>query len=185
MMPASIINELDHWFIQQVLPLEPLLVGFLRRNWRQQDDIDDLRQDIYVQVYEAAEAVRPAFVKAFVFTVARNLLIDRARRAKVVSIDSAADPDTVDSRIDELSPERHAIGRQDLFLLQHALAGLPPRCREVVELRKVVGLSQREVAERLGIAEATVEKQIAKGVRALAGALLAGGVQPAKKGEVA
>ena len=185
MMPPSTINELDHWFINEVLPLEPLMVGYLRRNWRNADEIDDLRQDVYVHVYEAAENARPAFVKAFVFTVARNLLIDRARRSKVVSIDSAADAAALDVGIDELSPERHAIGRQDLFLLQHALAALPPRCREVVELRKLVGLSQREVAERLGIAEATVEKQISKGIRALADAMGVVGRTPVRKGEVA
>jgi RNA polymerase sigma factor (sigma-70 family) len=79
--------------------------------------------------------------------------------------------------VDELTPERHASGRAELRLLQVALDALPPRCREVVEMRKVEGLSQRDVAARLGITEDTVERQVANGMRALADALLAKGVQ--------
>ena len=45
---------------------------------------------------------------------------------------------------------------------------LPDRCREVVWLRRVEDLSQKEVAVRLGISEKTVEKHIAKGMRLLA-----------------
>jgi RNA polymerase sigma-70 factor (ECF subfamily) len=50
-------------------------------------------------------------------------------------------------------------------LLVQALATLPPRCREVTVLRKLKGIPQREVAARLGIAEKTVEEQVARGVR--------------------
>jgi RNA polymerase sigma-70 factor (ECF subfamily) len=64
----------------------------------------------------------------------------------------------------------------ELGVLVEALEALPPRCREVVVLRKVDGLSQREVAAEMGIAEDTVEKQIAKGMRALADALFARGI---------
>ena len=45
---------------------------------------------------------------------------------------------------------------------------LPDRCREVVWLRRVEELPQKEVAARLGINEKTVEKHVAKGVRLIA-----------------
>ena len=41
----------------------------------------------------------------------------------------------------------------------------------VVELRKIAGLSQRDVAAHMGISEGTVEKQITKGIRFLTAAL--------------
>jgi RNA polymerase sigma-70 factor (ECF subfamily) len=63
------------------------------------------------------------------------------------------------------------MGRQDIQYLEQAFSDLPPKCREVVELRKIAGLSQRDVAAQLGITEGTVEKQIAKGIRFLAAAL--------------
>jgi RNA polymerase sigma-70 factor (ECF subfamily) len=48
-----------------------------------------------------------------------------------------------------------------------AIGELPPRCREVVTLRKIEGLSQREVARKMGITEDTVERQVSNGIRLL------------------
>lgn len=168
-------NELSTWFVEEVLPLEGLLERYLRRNWRDTDEIPDLRQEVYARVYDSCATVKPLSARAFVLSTARNLLIDRVRRAQVVSIETYADIEGMNTQQDELSPERHLSGRSELRLLQAALEGLPPRCREVVELRKIEGLSQREVAARMGIAEDTVEKQVAKGVRVLAQALRGGG----------
>lgn len=164
-------EELNAWFVSQVLPLEGMLERFLRRNWRNMDEIPDLRQEVYARVYDGCAGKRPDSAQAFLLTTARNLLIDRARRTQIVSIDTFADMDAIVTTSDELCPERHVAARRELKLLQMALNLLPARCREVVELRKIEGLSQREVAERMGITEDTVERQVSKGVRALASAL--------------
>ncbi|TFW31480.1 RNA polymerase sigma factor [Duganella callida] len=169
-------TELDDWFVREVLPLEAALARFLRRHRQPADDVADLLQEVYVRIYESAARRRPELVQAFVFTTARNLLIDQARRAQIVSIEAYADLETLDISSDDLTPERHASGHQELRLLQNALEQLPLRCGEVVRLRKIDGMSQREVAQHMGIAEDTVEKQIAKGMRALADALLLKGV---------
>jgi RNA polymerase sigma factor (sigma-70 family) len=178
---AATTAALDDWFVAQVLPLEPALMRLLRRHWRHSDEWADLRQDLYVRLYEtAARDGLPAQTTAYVFTCARHLLIDRARRAQVVPIDTVAELEALaDLPADELSPERLAGARGELRLLQVALDDLPPRCREVVALRKIDGLSQKEIAARLGIAEGTVEKQVTLGVRALANALMNQGVETA------
>jgi RNA polymerase sigma-70 factor (ECF subfamily) len=172
-------TDLETWFVEEVLPLEAMLMRFLRRNWRDQEQIADLRQEIYIRVYEAAAQRMPDAVKPFVFSVARNMLIDHARRARIVAIDQIADLEALDVWADELTPERHAAGRAELRMLMHALDELPPRCGEVVRLRKIDGLSQREVAEAMTITEDTVERQISKGMRALADALLSMGGETA------
>ena len=71
-------SEVDLWFAREVLPLESVLMQFLQHNWRNASDISDLRQEVYVRVYEAALARIPDRPKQFVFATARNLLIDRA-----------------------------------------------------------------------------------------------------------
>ena len=78
--------------------------------------------------------------------------------------------------------ERHLMARSELKLLQAALELLPARCREAVELRKIEGLSQREEAQRMGITEDTVERQVSKGVRVLAAALADTGAGSIGKG---
>lgn len=164
-------DELSAWFVDQVLPLEGVLERYLRRNWRDAGEIADLRQEVYARVFDGCAQRRPESAQAFVLSTARNLLIDRARRAQIVSIETFADMDALAPTVDELSPERHLAARSELRLLQLALNLLPARCREVIELRKIEGLSQREVASRMGITEDTVERQVSKGVRALALAL--------------
>jgi hypothetical protein len=70
-------SEVDAWFVREILPLEAALMQFLQHNWRNKSDIADLRQDIYIQVYESALKGLPESSRAFLFTVARHLLIRR------------------------------------------------------------------------------------------------------------
>ncbi|MFO1393960.1 MAG: RNA polymerase sigma factor [Steroidobacteraceae bacterium] len=169
---------MDRWFVDEVLPLEPALMRLLRRYWRRGDDVPDLRQEVYTRVYEgAARDGIPAATAAYVFRTARNLLIDQARRARVVSFDLVAELEELpEAPRDEWSPERMVAARAELRLLERALESLPPRCREVVSLRRIDGLSQKTIAARLGIAEGTVEKHVTIGMRALAETLAGQGV---------
>ncbi len=164
-------ESLDVWFMRVVLPHEAALERFLRRNWRDLSEIQDLRQETYARVYAAARKERPKSPKAFIFSTARNLVIDRVRKSRVVSIDTGLDLEALHVFIDEPLPDEQVSARQELRLLQAALDDLPPRCRDVVVLRKVYGLSQRDTAMQLGIAECTVEKHVSKGVRRLSEAL--------------
>lgn len=156
------------WFVREVLPLEASLMRFLRRGWRKDGDLEDLCHDVYVLVYQAAAKEIPHPAKPFVFAVARNLLINRIRREHVVAIEAVADPDTLGVALDEPGPDRSAMARQELHLLQTALNRLPQRWREVVIMKKVEGLSRPEIAARLGIAQATVSQHLAAGMAALA-----------------
>lgn len=166
-MPES----LEEWFRREILPHEAALLRFLGRKWSNRADVHDMRHDVYVRVLEAAERSRPVAPKSFLFSVARNLLIDRARRERIVAIDLLEDMDVLNVLIDEVSPERRATGRQQLQRLAALFQRLPERCREVVWMRRVEDLPQREIAGRLGIAEATVEKHLVRGIRMLADAL--------------
>lgn len=163
------MNEsLDAWFASEILVHEQALSYFLRRCWPHRDELHDLRQEVYVRVYEAAGKALPTTPKAFLFATARHLMADRVRRSRVVSIEAVGDFESLNVLIEEVTPERWSSGRQTLKRLTEAFDRLPDRCREVVWLRRVEELPQKEVAMRLGISEKTVEKHIAKGVRLLA-----------------
>jgi RNA polymerase sigma-70 factor (ECF subfamily) len=161
-------SGLEDWFVREVLPLEAALMQFLRRSLRNKDDADDVCQDVYALVCEAAQKKPPQPVKPFVFTVARNLLINRVRRDQIVSIEAVADLDVLGIAVDEPGPDRAVMARQDIHRLQTALDHLPPRCREAVVLRKIDGLSYREIAARMGISEDTVSEYLSRGMFALA-----------------
>ena len=174
------MNEsLDAWFASEILVHEQALSYFLRRCWPHRDELHDLRQEVYVRVYEAAGKALPTTPKAFLFATARHLMADRVRRSRVVSIEAVGDFESLNVLIEEVTPERWSSGRQTLKRLAEAFDRLPDRCREVVWLRRVEELPQKEVAMRLGISEKTVEKHIAKGVRLLAEHFYGGGAPAA------
>ena len=165
-------ESLDSWFKREILVHEAALVRFLSRAWSNSADVLDMRQDIYVRVYEAAAHARPRSPKSFLFATARNLISDRLRRKRVVSIDSVGDMDVLNVLIEDLGPERRLGAHQELRRLAQALDALPLRCREAVWLRRVFDMPQKVVAHKLGISEKTVEKHLMKGMQLLAEAVL-------------
>jgi RNA polymerase sigma-70 factor (ECF subfamily) len=86
----------------------------------------------------------------------------------IVSFEAVADFDKLNVIDDVPSPERQVSAREELRHLQKALDGLPARCRQIVVLRKIDNLSQREVAKKLGVTEDVIESQVAKAMRLLA-----------------
>ena len=101
-----------------------------------------------------------------------------------MSIELVADLEALNVAADTASPERNVEARDELRRLQAGLDKLPPRCRQVVMLRRIEGLSQREVAAKLGVGEDTVEKQMVYGMRALIDFML-GGTGKVRRGAAA
>ncbi|KQX26009.1 MULTISPECIES: RNA polymerase sigma factor [unclassified Sphingomonas] len=160
-------KTLHAWFDREIFPLERMLMAFIRRNSPAGTDLADVRQEIYERVFVAARAEMPRNPQGYLITVARNFLIDRARRARIVSVEIFADLEDASNDVDIFATERQLNARDELRRTLDAVSRLPPRCREVVRLRKVEGLSTREVAECLGVSLSTVEKETQSGIRAI------------------
>lgn len=169
--------SLDTWFKNEILSHEPMLMRYILRVWPRKHEVDDLRQETYARVYEAARASRPLNARSFLFTTAHNLMADRVRHERVVSIEAVGDIEALNVSVDEISTEQRVGARQELKLLARALDLLPPKCRRVLWLRRVEGLSQKEVAERLGVTVKTVEQHVSKGARLLTQHMLNAGVE--------
>jgi RNA polymerase sigma factor (sigma-70 family) len=173
------LRDLHAWFLREVLPLEAVLTQYLRNNWRNRADVADLLQDVYVKVYDAAVTQRPKSTKSFVFMTARNLLVDRVRRDKVIPLEAVEDLDALGAAADAPGPEAQSIAREELRRLQTALDQIPPRAHEAFVLFHVENLSQREVAARMNISENTVGWYLKTGLEEIADLLF--GEPPAKR----
>lgn len=147
---------------------------YIRRNWRVPEDVFDLIHDVYALVLHGARNGLPEHTSGYVFATARNHLIQQARRGQIVSIEFMANLDGVGPPPDLLETERQFDARDDLRRALVGLSILPPRCREVVQLRKVEGLTTRETADRLGVGIDAIEQQLTKGMRALTDFMLGG-----------
>lgn len=165
------VPDLGAWFMREVLPLEAVLTQFLHRNWRDQSEIADLRQEVYVRVCEIAQDKVPDPVRPLLLTIARGLLVDRIRKNNVVPIEAVSDLDALGIAIEPLTPDRTVAAREELRRLQDAIERLPPRSRQAVMLARLEGLSGKEIAIRMNISEPTVSYHLNHGVRLLANML--------------
>jgi len=167
-------DALDAWFVREVIPLERALTSYVRRNWRVAEDVFELRQDIYEHALIGARRELPANTRAYIYALARNHLINRAKRSRIVSFELIADLDGEFHDFDMFEAERALAARDELRHAKVGIEKLPPRCREVVRLRKLDGLSTQEAAERLGVSTETVRQQLKYGMKALIDHMLGG-----------
>jgi RNA polymerase sigma-70 factor (ECF subfamily) len=160
---VGVSDERAVWLGRQVLPHEPALRAWLKRRNLGGLEIDDVIQETYTRLFQADSVAHIHDARNYAFQVAGSVVIDQLRRMKVVPIASVPGLDYLEVGSEEPSPERQVIDRDELSRLAEMIARLPGKIRDVFTLRRVHGLSQREVAHQLGLAESTVEKHMARG----------------------
>ncbi len=127
--------------------------------------IDDVLQEAFLRVLRARETGALHAPKAFLFATARNLAVDQLRRHHVSRTDSLVDTDLSNVLDDHASIPETVARAQERALLTEAIQQLPERCRQVMTLRIVYGLSQRVIGEKLAISDRTVAAQLAIGTK--------------------
>ncbi|SDS04796.1 RNA polymerase sigma-70 factor, ECF subfamily [Opitutus sp. GAS368] len=153
------------WFAAEVQPHAAELRAWLRGKFPALTDPDNMVQESLARVWQAHETGPVQSPKALLFTTARNLALDELRRRQVVTFDPVAEIADLPVYEDAPTAADQAAKNQELEILTKAIQSLPDRCRQVLTLRKIYGLPQKEIAARLGIAEHTVEAQVATGMR--------------------
>lgn len=145
---------------------------YLTRLLGNTSEAQDVAHDAYMRVFPDPQKPNPEHQQpeAVLYTTARRLAINRLKRRSISPI--APDAASFDTAA-HAGPcvAQQVMAKQELKLLEEAIAQLPEGCRTVLLLRKVELLSHREIAERLGIAISTVEKQHVRALRLLRAAL--------------
>jgi RNA polymerase sigma factor (sigma-70 family) len=161
-------NPEEHrWFTTELQPHEAMLRAWLRSQFSLQSEVDDIVQEAMVRVLRAHALGEVRAPKALLFVTARNLALMQLRRSSVVREDRLTEMELW-SILDESVDVPQAVARaEELETLTKAIQSLPTRCRQIVTLRRIYGLSQKEVAAELGIAEHTVEVQSGIALRKL------------------
>jgi RNA polymerase sigma-70 factor (ECF subfamily) len=168
------------WLARNILPIEPALRAWLRRRRLSESEIDDLVQETYAKLagLESIDGIRDP--KSYSFQVAHSIHASRIRRARIVPIHAVVNLGDLAIPTDDGTPEDIVQAREELLELAGALASLPQRCRTAFLLRRVDGLSQREVARQLGISEKTVENYMTQAIRFLMDRYGRGGKTPSR-----
>lgn len=151
------------WIARHILPHEPTLRAHLRR-LRLPDDLDpdDVVQEAYSRFAQLDSVDQILNPRAYLFSVARTILLMHVRHARVISIRAIDDTDARFIAADDPSPEVQVSDREQLHLLALAVSELPATWRRAFLLRMIEELPYREIGERLGISDNAVQKLIAK-----------------------
>jgi RNA polymerase sigma factor (sigma-70 family) len=166
------------WVAAEVMPHEGAVRAWLRRSRVAADEIDDLIQEAYCKLSGLDSVDHIPQPDGYFFQTVRNLWVDRMRRKRVVRIETLTEVESLSVYSDELSPERITAARRELAKVMQLIQRLPERCKRVIELRKVHGVPQREIARQLGISESAVENEGVKGMRLITQALREDGYEP-------
>lgn len=160
-----------------ILPHEADVRAWLRRSGSSPEDVDDVVQEAYCRLAALDGVAHIVSGRAYFFRIARNIAIEKIRRARIVRIDCITEIDALNVVDDEPSPERVVASRRELSRVRRLIEELPERCRQIFTLRRIHGLSQKEIAARLGVTENVVETQAARGLRLILRALSEAAVQ--------
>lgn len=161
---------------------EPGLRSFLRRNFPTIADIDDLVQEAYARLFKAKAEGEITNPRSFLYVTARNVACDQFRRNRTTAVGGLEAIEQL-GVYDSANNASDALSRaEELELLGEAIQALPPRCRDIFVLRRLQGLSYREIGERLGISECSVNTQLAIGIARCRAFLLARGLMEPKPG---
>jgi RNA polymerase sigma-70 factor, ECF subfamily len=129
---------------------------------------EDVTQEVFLRIWKNAHAFDPerGSAEAWIATIARNASRDALRRRASVAVDESTD--RADPSAD---PPAEVSDAEESLLLQSAVASLASPLREVIELAYWHGLTQTEIAERLGDPLGTVKTRTRRALSLLAEAL--------------
>lgn len=172
-------DERALWLSRHVLKHEPALRAWLGRRRIAGLEIDDIVQETYARLITVEHVEGIGNVKNYMFQTAYSVLVSHVRRAKIVAFETVTDLEQLGSTRD-FSPEDQVIDRDELNRLARAIATLPGKVRDVFVLRRVNGLSQRDVARELGLSESTVEKHMSRSIYLLMNLISNSGNEPSR-----
>jgi RNA polymerase sigma-70 factor (ECF subfamily) len=171
-------------FAELVRRHEKSLYNFVLRQTRSAPAAEDITQEAFLRVVQrAADFKHEARFTTWLFTIARNLCVDQARKAKLrrhPSLDGPAGDDEGARPLLEVVPDGRPDGEVDRAAewssmrrsIVSAVDSLPDEQREVFLLREVANLPFKEIAEVTGTAENTVKSRMRYALERLRTALM-------------
>ena len=138
------------------------------RHFLRPDDVDDVLQVVFLEVWRSRERIDPSRpFEAWLFGIARKRAIDQLRRR-------SHDVIAVDTVRELVGPEGEDFAERVAWSaeLRAALSRLTAEQREAIELSYFSGLTQLEIAARLGVPIGTVKARMARGMRKLTDVLV-------------
>jgi RNA polymerase sigma-70 factor (ECF subfamily) len=134
------------------------LIRFLLPRVRSRQAALEVAQEAYVRLLSLDRPGAVSYLRSFLFKTAANLAIDWARRNDVHT--RAMNTPLFREFTDNRTPERAAVGAQEVKRLGELLMGLPPKCREAFVLNRFQGLDFPAIASKMNLSERMVRTYV-------------------------
>jgi RNA polymerase sigma-70 factor (ECF subfamily) len=132
------------------------------------DDVDDAAQEVLLRVHQRQTEAPIDNITGYIFQVAASVVMDRARRDKVRHRGDHLSLEEFHHPVEQLTPHRVLVGREDMSRLVDALQDMPERYRDVFVLHRFEHLSYPEIATHMGVSISAVGKYMMKALVFLA-----------------
>lgn len=183
-MPSPAPDDGTSPFDRYVVPEIPVLYRVALSLTRHQADAEDLVQDTLIRAYRAIDRFDGAHPRAWLLTILRHTHLNRVRvRSAVLLADGDGVADTLD-RLGTPAPPAEEVVVSEMFegVVAQALAELPEKHRQVVQLVDIEGMSYQEAADAIGVPRGTVMSRLHRARARIRVRLTAAGLAPRKGG---
>jgi RNA polymerase sigma factor (sigma-70 family) len=139
-----------------------MLVGYLTSRLQSDQEAKEVAQEAYVRMLQLQTPGTPSLLRAYLFKIATNLAIDRLRHRRVRhrAEQQAELFEELTARGEADDPAKQWLARERVDQLLGYLQELPEASRQVIDLHRLQGFGQQEVAARLGFSERMVRRHM-------------------------
>jgi RNA polymerase sigma-70 factor (ECF subfamily) len=125
-------------------------------------DASEVAQEAYVRLLQLEDTAAVSFLRAYLYRIAANLVIDRLSAQRRHPEQSVETCEQVEHIADPFEVERTVLAADEYQKLLACLEELPPKCREAFTLHRLRQMSTEEVARQMGISDRMVRKHVAR-----------------------
>jgi RNA polymerase sigma factor (sigma-70 family) len=151
--------------VADYLAVKSSLKQYLMRFFVRPQDVEDVMQETFLRAFQSEQSQTIRSPKSFLYKIGKNLALSQVSAKATQLMTYVGDFDELSVIDSRLSAEDSLDLEQRIEILNRAIQKLPPQCRRVLVMRKVFGLSHKEVARRLNISVKTVEQHLTKGLQ--------------------
>lgn len=130
----------------------------------QPDDVEDIVQETFIKSYEADLKQDIQFTRSYMLKTAKHLALNHIAKWDNKFSESLEHDSELPSLLKSMQLEDEYTSKERFLLFCKATEQLSSSIRKCFILKKVYGMSQKEIAEQMQLSQSTVEKHIAKGL---------------------
>ena len=164
--PARASDQAAPDLVEAFWPHLPLLRKYLGRRVPA-CDLDDVLQDVLLGIVRRADATAVAHPKCYLFRAAQAALIDRHRRQTTRRTDCHCTLDEPDHPVDDMSPLRILLAKDEVRAVEAALGRLPERTQKILVAIRIEGSSLKSLARQYNVSTSAIEKHVTRAAKAL------------------